>query len=443
VQTFLPTTEDRYGGNVRGEVEKVLAAMDLPDPEPGEYLPGAEANMLFLNRYGIILRLGQARNAPEHDLILRPLRSVEMEGRPAWNGRKCPVSITLLPGVEGVSRSTDKSDTLRDRLAVDGIDFWDSKLPNCGYIRCKLPGFENGILVVVDRGSVVEKERVEKHLEKQRAGLIPRFLTDIFNANGKPVVAARNRSPGLQEKVFAPFLDKLAECLPTSGWDGVKSFLYKCAGDIHQGENSIVTNQWNKNSDGVCGKPSDVSNMAKKYEARLKQRDHDRCEFYATLRSARANCREPRPKPSDLSRTAWPLFRRNRARTTPRWVQPARSSPQMPRRVGCHFRAVSAHLPTAPPPCALLAGVKEVQNAIAALADVISIKTGEQRCDAMRNRAKQVLRCARIKVRLGFEAIFSRRQPCPHRVLGHELVDLMNHPRLNIPAGFIFKDFLP
>jgi hypothetical protein len=48
-----------------------------------------------------------------------------------------------------------------------------------------------------------------------------------------------------------------------------------------------------------------------------------------------------------------------------------------------------------------------------------------------------------IKVRFGFEAIFSRGQPCPHRMLCHELIDLMNHPTLNIPAGFKFEDFLP
>jgi len=115
----------------------------------------------------------------------------------------------------------------------------------------------------------------------------------------------------------------------------------------------------------------------------------------------------------------------------------------MPRRVGCHLRTVSAHLHAAPPPRAFLASVIEVQHTIAALADPTSIKTGEQRGSAVRNGAKQVLGAMRITVGFGCETIVHRRQPCPHRVLGQELVDFLNHPTLDIPADFVFQDFLP
>jgi hypothetical protein len=138
--------------------------------------------------------------------------------------------------------------------------------------------------VVVDRGAVRKKERSWFQSSSQQP-----FNNAVFH--------------GLQEKIFAPFLDKLAECLPTSGWDGVKSFLYKCAGDIHHGENSILTNQWNKNSQDEYGKPSMVTEMAEKYEARLEQRDHDRCQFYATL--AFDECVRPAAKtPNPTARQA-------------------------------------------------------------------------------------------------------------------------------------------
>jgi hypothetical protein len=86
---------------------------------------------------------------------------------------------------------------------------------------------------------------------------------------------------GLQEKVFAPFVETV-DTWPTEHAgpdpDDAKTFLYRCAGDIHQGENSILRSEWNKNQ-GDSKKPSRVADMARRYETRLRQRDHDRCLF--------------------------------------------------------------------------------------------------------------------------------------------------------------------
>ena len=115
----------------------------------------------------------------------------------------------------------------------------------------------------------------------------------------------------------------------------------------------------------------------------------------------------------------------------------------MSRRVCRHLRLVSAHLHTAPPPRALLAGVVEVQHAITALANLRPIKISEQRGDTVRNRPKQVFGFAWIIVRVGPEALFCDNQPGPHGVAGHELVDFLNGRTLNIPTGLIFDDLLP
>jgi hypothetical protein len=203
---------------------------------------------------------------------------LKIKGR-NYDGDQVPISISIMPGVEGVALSLKDTRMLSEALAADGIDFWDQQLANCGYVRCKLPGFEYGVPVVVDRGAVRQADASWfRHSKKST-------FDNVALA-------------GLQEKVFAPFLQKLDECVPktgTSSWEAVKSFLYKCAHDIHQGDKSILTNQWNKNA-GRELKPARVTDMAQKYETRLKKRDHDRCQFYATLPFGENGSPEAKPQ---------------------------------------------------------------------------------------------------------------------------------------------------
>lgn len=146
--SFITSTETRYGKGVGRALSALMRAMSLPDASEDECTIGTEANLLFLNKYGIVIRAGQPLRCPEHGLILKPLGA-----QTGFEERNRNV-IEIVPGVEGVIDRWDDQVFLGETLLAEGIDYRDAQMANSGYIKVDIPGFPRGVPVVIDRGAV-------------------------------------------------------------------------------------------------------------------------------------------------------------------------------------------------------------------------------------------------------------------------------------------------
>ena len=159
---FLPDTDFinylQYKFEDKATISTVLDVfekMGQPAPESwDEYMNGSEGVLVFLNRFGIVLRIEKvndfstSRVMPERindsPWILRPLASIN-----AGN-----TVIEICPGCFP-EQDEGQAAFLVDRLREQNIDFCDSKLPNIGRIPFKTPRFPEGASVVIDRGAAL------------------------------------------------------------------------------------------------------------------------------------------------------------------------------------------------------------------------------------------------------------------------------------------------
>jgi hypothetical protein len=223
--TFLEAAEQRCGPEFARNAETLLRHMDLPDAQPGEYLDGNESRQIFLDHYGLVVRAGSRSNAPEHKLILAPLRAT----RPIMY-RGVHRVLELMPGVRAGVTDTDDVLDVKKSLKAAGIDFWDSQRDNCGYLPIRNEFYPNGIPVVLDRGAVKR---------------------DMERAPGRK--AAPIEYHGTQQDVYAPLLKKLARSWPANENLPVapmKSFMEACRRDVAGKGGGLLSNRWkNPHSD--------------------------------------------------------------------------------------------------------------------------------------------------------------------------------------------------
>jgi hypothetical protein len=218
--SFLEAAEHRCGPDFARNAQTLLDAMGLPDAQPGEYLDGNESRQIFLDHYGLVIRAGSRAAAPEHKLILAPLRAT----KPILY-RGVQRVLELMPGIRaGVSDTGDVLD-VKKSLKAAGIDFWDSQRDNCGYLPIKSEYYPNGIPVVLDRGAVKR---------------------DMERAPGKKTTLIEYH--GTQQDVFAPLLKKLSRSWPANENVPVapmKAFMEACRKDIAGKGDRLLSNRWN------------------------------------------------------------------------------------------------------------------------------------------------------------------------------------------------------
>jgi len=257
--TFLEDIRELFGAAAASQAAVLLAAMDLPDAASYEYLDGVNNATLFINRYGLTIRAGEAMSCPEHDLILRPFRSMTSIHR----NKK--ISVELLPGIEGVLKNQQDLKHLINALAKDKIHFHDSQLANGGYLPCKTAEMPDGVPVVLDRGAV---ESIHHEIKFSA-------LKKLFRryANNMPPAAQ-----GLQAELYKPLTRALRTCWPRGTSHPIaplQPFLERCAAEIAkspQDPSRLLSSAWSKNwNERYQGKPCYVSDYARAYEKRLSQ----------------------------------------------------------------------------------------------------------------------------------------------------------------------------
>ena len=150
---FVEFLINRFGDETAENVLSVFEKMELPPPEDWhEFLDGTEGGLVFLNRYGLVLRIEDKKSLKENwgrkgikdtPWILKSVASMDV-------GKAV---IEICPGCH-LGKSYQELDFLKDHLRAQKIDFWDAQFANFGIMPIKTPSFPEGIPVVIDRGAV-------------------------------------------------------------------------------------------------------------------------------------------------------------------------------------------------------------------------------------------------------------------------------------------------
>ena len=158
----LPKTEFVYSLQYKFKDDATTSAvldafekMGVPFPESGhEYMDGTEGMLVFLNLYGIVIRIEKKSDfvtscvKPDRvysPWVLQPIASIDAG----------EAIIEICPGCS-LQKDPKKIDDLSVRLYVQKINLWDDQLSNLGCVPFKTSYFPNGIPVVIDRLAVEE-----------------------------------------------------------------------------------------------------------------------------------------------------------------------------------------------------------------------------------------------------------------------------------------------
>jgi hypothetical protein len=252
---FLDLARTNVGEEFASAAAHVLEALDLPDPQAGEFVDGTESRLVFLNDCGLVVRAGEKMKTPEHARILAPLRAT----RPFQDAAGAEHVIEILPGAQaGITDPFDRFE-LSQALKEDGINFWDAGWANCGYIPVASRAFPDGLPVVLDRGalkmySAAPRERLKGAFGLAAAGDVP---------DQKNIYASFHMAFGSAWPEGAP--------LPAGKLTGL---LAACRADLAS-PSGVLCNIWLRDEirdgPGCFYKTRDAMAAAETYQARLRR----------------------------------------------------------------------------------------------------------------------------------------------------------------------------
>jgi len=133
-------------------IKKTVAQLGLPAPGKNEYMDSDEGAIIFLNDYGIVIRISAQAlfdNIQKSHILPKPIGSI-------GNGR---VRVALYPGLYLPNNDTAEwreSAILSRMLAWSGIYFWDSGTTNMGFFPYNTLLFSRGLPTTFDNGSVYD-----------------------------------------------------------------------------------------------------------------------------------------------------------------------------------------------------------------------------------------------------------------------------------------------
>ena len=239
-------------------VWEAFQKMNLPPPQKeAEFLKGLEGGLVFLNKYGLVIRIEIAEadkaafgpdRIDDNAWILKPLASIDA-------GKAV---IEICPGCHQAT-SKAQNEGLRDRLQKQNIDFWDYKFSNIGHIPIKTVHFPEGVPIVIDR-------------------LAARRLTESIEPIHAALQSMNNEVIAAQEKLYAPLRQAFDEA-----WQDAKKmeqFWTLCQGHVQEGK---LVAGWNERQAdeasteqckwGSNRKTLKAAEAAKCYEIRLNSAD--------------------------------------------------------------------------------------------------------------------------------------------------------------------------
>ncbi|MBU6474610.1 MAG: hypothetical protein KGL10_00125 [Alphaproteobacteria bacterium] len=279
--TFAGYLQTLFGETTAQNVLEVFDKLGLAAPRNGtEFLAGAEGGLVFLNQYGLVMRIEHAdpengrfgwSRVDDSGWVLRPIAGIEAGH----------AHIELCPGCN-LEKDETKITYLRERLHEQQIDFWDRWLVNIGRVPVCTEQFPDGLPVVIDRLAVSA-------------------LTDDVNPVAKALEKEAHQAAEVQETLYAPLRKALEAAWPDkagrSDAEKMKAFWQMCEQYVAEGK---MVAGWNQARRGAYYKTDIVMDAAETYEKRLRRiagNDSSDGALSGKFRQ-KARTREPHDKPS-------------------------------------------------------------------------------------------------------------------------------------------------
>lgn len=228
-------------------VKGVLDVMDklgLPLPESHrEFMAGTEGALLFLNKYGVVLRIERQQHPDgggdnfgfyeAGDFSFERIDSNPWVLAPIATLTAGAAIIEICPGCH-VEGDINVNKDLQRKLRREGVDFWDDGLRNIGRVPVKTPSFPAGIPVVVDRLAVRELTQKVSPLKKAL-----KDITGITRREEKECKEAQTA----EENLYRPLQESFAAAWPDR--KKMKDFWALCVQYVANG--GLVTG-WNEHN---------------------------------------------------------------------------------------------------------------------------------------------------------------------------------------------------
>lgn len=162
-------------------------------------MPGDMGALVFLDDFGIVVRV-EAKIDPQFPdgkpvdpFVLQPIGVMEAP----------KTLVEICPGVLPAHSNDDE--WIKDYVEKRGLRFWDHQQANCGRLPVVMPGFPNGVPVIIDRSGI--------HRPDGGVSVVPR---------------SENRGCVLQERLYRPLREAFRVAVASQDAEKMKAFWALC-----------------------------------------------------------------------------------------------------------------------------------------------------------------------------------------------------------------------
>lgn len=146
------------------QVIDTLAQLQLPLPDHKSLVQGSEGVLLFVNPYGVVLRIEAYEDGYTHFTRFNENPWVV---QPLGARRAGEALIEICPGVYPAPQDIDTR-AMQKALLQTGVDYWDQQPDNAGFIPLRTLEYPQGFPVVIDRLAV---DKLSKAIEPVKKAL--------------------------------------------------------------------------------------------------------------------------------------------------------------------------------------------------------------------------------------------------------------------------------
>ena len=242
---FCAYLEEKFGHKTAVGVIESFQKMGLPPPQKKEeFLDGTEGGLVFLNKYGLVLRIEKTDTHADGYSVDRIDNSAWIV-KPLATINAGAATIEIIPGTH-LEKEEKTNKYMIDNLRKENISFFDSGIRNLGRLPIKTPSFPEGVPVVIDRLAV-------------------RKLSDSIKPVQQALTQEVLEAVQAQETLYGP----LKKAFENAGMEPQKmqQFFKLCEQNVKEGKLVAGWNEYQIKSAFIDDeKSSTISNIAKKYE---------------------------------------------------------------------------------------------------------------------------------------------------------------------------------
>lgn len=241
---FCQFLEERFSRETAVKVASAFSKLGLPMPEKEEeFLDGAEGGLVFVNKYGLVIRI-ENKNFEDDEFKPARINNSGFVVQSLATMEAGEAVIEVIPGCKLASKDEYRV-YLKDNLAGQGINFFDRRISNIGHLPVTTPSFPEGVPVVIDRLAV---------------GTLSAATGQISDAMKQQAAEAATA----QEQLYGPLKTALQSGLAQPGQ--MKNFWKMCESYMAEGK---LVSAWAGVEKEGAGKPYIAAQASKKYASKF------------------------------------------------------------------------------------------------------------------------------------------------------------------------------